>query len=75
MTLQSAADLIDVSIQRISAKMTNLPTGAIERLYHSETTEDYYDKDSSLTGFREASRMTENVIIASDVPIQGLAFC
>lgn len=70
MHLQDAADLIDVSIQKIKSKMTNLPTGAVMRLYHEETAEDYYEKDSGLSGFGEAARLTENAIITSESPVQ-----
>jgi len=70
MTLNSAADLIDVAIQRIYKKSSNLPLlGDVLKLYHEETTEDFYDKDSSLSGFGEAARLTENAIITSESPV------
>ncbi len=71
MTLDSARDLIDVAIQRVYPKITQLPPGPILELYREETTEDYYDKDSSLSGFSESSRMIENSIITSESPVQG----
>lgn len=71
MTLQSAADLIDLSIQKIQKKQTNLELEVAKDLYNQTTTSDYYEKDSSLSGFGEASRMTENAIIISETPVQG----
>ena len=76
MTLSTAADLIDVSIQRVYKKASNLGVpGDVLKLYHEETTDDYYDKDSSLSGFGEAARLVENAIITSESPVQGLAVC
>lgn len=72
MTLGTAADLIDVSIQRIYPRMSKLAVpGDILKLYNEEQTEDYYDKDSSLSGFGEAARLVENAIITSESPVQG----
>jgi len=72
MTLSTATDLIDVSIQRIYKKSTNLSVpGDVMKLYHEETTNDYYDKDSSVSGFGEAARLVENAIITSESPVQG----
>lgn len=69
--LQEAADLIDLSIQNISKKITNLEEENYKKYYNTNTTEDYYEKDSSLSGFSEAARMTENSIITSESPVQG----
>lgn len=72
MTLSTAADLVDVSIQRVFKKASNLGVpGEIVKLYNEESTEDYYDKDSSLSGFGEAARLVENAIITSESPVQG----
>lgn len=71
MTLGSATDLIDLSIKRISKKIENLNSEVALSLYHKETTDDYYDKDSSMSGFGEAGRMTEGSIIVSESPVQG----
>ena len=51
MTLDSARDLIDVAIQRVYPKITQLPPGPILELYREETTEDYYDKDTNFNPF------------------------
>lgn len=71
MTLGQAADLVDVAIQRMSPKMTNLEEENYSRYYHVEMTDDYHDQDSNLSGFGEAARMTENAIITSESPVQG----
>lgn len=71
MTLGQAADLIDKSIQRIYLKYTNLEEENYKKFYHSEMTEDYYDKDSSLSGLGEAARITESAVIVTDTPVQG----
>lgn len=71
MTIDSAADLVDLSIQNIYKKMTNLDKDEVAiKMYHSEKTEDYFEKDSGLSGFGEAARITENAIITSESPIQ-----
>jgi hypothetical protein len=70
MHLQQAQDLIDVSIQKMMAKKTNLELGPIMRVYNEEVAEDYYEKDSGLSGFGEAARLTENAIITSESPVQ-----
>lgn len=71
MTIGTAADLIDKSIQRIAVKITNSVIENYKDYYHTETTEDYYDKDSSISGFSEAGRITESAIIVSESPVQG----
>jgi hypothetical protein len=71
MTLSDAADLIDLSIQTIHPKMTNLEAENYKLYYNAQTTEDYYDKDSSLSALGEAARITENVIPVSESPVQG----
>ena len=45
MTINQAADLVDLSIQRIFLKMTNLEEENYSRYYNVERTDDYYDKD------------------------------
>lgn len=72
MTLDSAADLIDLSIQKIVKKTTNLSKLNIhETVFYSQTTEDYYEKDSSLSGFGEADRITEGAVLSAESPVQG----
>lgn len=71
MTISQAADLIDLSIQRIALKHTDLDTDSFRKYYHVEKTDDYYDKDSSLSGFGEAGRLTEGAVITAESPVQG----
>lgn len=71
LTLSDAADLIDVSIQDIFLKdSAKLPF--YDQYYNVETgVQDYYIKDSSLTGLGFAGRITENAVITSQSPVQG----
>lgn len=71
MTLSDAADLIDRSIQNIYKKHTNMDEENYKKYYTVSSTEDYYEKDSSLSGFSEASRITENAVIVAESPVQG----
>lgn len=41
------------------------------KYFNVRTTEDYYEKDSSLSGLTQADFVDENGIIFSDVPVQG----
>lgn len=52
--------------------MTNLaqPDAKVMSLYHEEIAEDYYEKDSGISGFGEAARMTEGAIITSESQVQ-----
>ena len=70
LTLGQATDLIDKSIQNIFEKTTD-PELQYPKYFNVRKTEDYYDKDSSLSGLGEAEFVDENGIIMSDTPIQG----
>ncbi len=70
MNIAQAADLVDVSIQKIFSKTTS-PELSYKKYFNVRTTTDYYDKDSSLSGLGEADFVDENGIIASDTPVQG----
>ena len=73
LTLGDAADLTDVAIQKIWLKQTDLEKKSyFDKYFHVEKgVTDRLLKDSSLSGFSEASRITENSIITSEAPIQG----
>ena len=73
-TLGDAVDLTDVAIQKIFLKETNLEKRTyFDKYYHVEKgVTDRLLKDSSISGFGEASRVAENSIITSEAPIQGL---
>lgn len=68
--IAQAADLVDLSIQKIFLKSSD-PEVIYPDYFNVRTTEDYYDKDSSLTGLGEADFVDENAVILSDTPVQG----
>lgn len=68
--LVQAADLIDKSIQKIFIKSSD-PENTYSKYFNVRSTDDYYEKDSSLTGLGEADFVDENAVISSDTPIQG----
>lgn len=70
-TLADFADSVNVAIQSIHSKMTNLEAENYSKYFTVQSTEDYYEKDSSLSGFGEAARLTEGAIITSESPVQG----
>lgn len=71
-TIGDAADLVDVSIQKIWLKGSEKETRDFAEYYGVETgVEDYYLKDSSLSGLGYASRILENAVITSESPVQG----
>lgn len=65
-----AADLVDLSIQNIFSKSSE-PDLNYRKYFNVRTTEDYYEKDSSLSGLGEADFVDENGVIISDTPVQG----
>lgn len=73
LTLSDAADLIDLSIQKIWLKETDLEKKTyFDKYFNVETgIVDYYFKDSSLSGLGTASRITENAVIQQEAPVQG----
>lgn len=70
MNIAQAADLVDLSIQNIYEKSSE-PTLSYPKYFNVRTTEDYYEKDSSLSGLGEADFVDENGVIISDTPVQG----
>jgi hypothetical protein len=70
LNIAQAADLVDRSIQKIFMK-TSDPEVQYPKYFNVRTTEDYYEKDSSLSGLGEADFVEENSVIVSDIPIQG----
>lgn len=70
LNINQAADLVDLSIQKVFQKMAD-PEKVYDKYFNVRTTEDYYDKDSSLSGLTQADFVDENGIIFSDVPVQG----
>jgi hypothetical protein len=70
MNIAQAADLVDLSIQRVFLKSSD-PEVQYPKYFKTRTTEDYYEKDSSLTGLAESDFVDENAVLMLDVPIQG----
>jgi len=73
LSLSSAADLTDRSIQKIWLKASKLHQMTYFDKYVNveKGVTDYYMKDSSITGLGEATRITEQSIITAEVPVQG----
>lgn len=70
MNIAQAADLVDLSIQNVYPKASE-PDLMLKKYFNVRETEDYYDKDSSLSGLGEADFVDENGVIISDTPVQG----
>lgn len=70
LSIAQAADLVDLSIQKVFEKSSE-PELLYPKYFHTRKTEDYYEKDSSLSGLGEADFVDENGVIISDVPVQG----
>lgn len=70
LSINQAADLVDLSIQKVFQKMAE-PENVYSKYFNTRTTEDYYEKDSSLSGLTQADFVDENGVIFSDTPVQG----
>lgn len=70
LNIAQAADLVDLSIQNVYEKSSE-PEVEYKKYFNFRTTEDYLDKDSSLSGLGEADFVDENGVIISDTPVQG----
>lgn len=71
LNLSDAADLIDVAIQDIWLKGSEKQT-FYDQYFNVETgVQDYYLKDSSLSGLGFAGRVVENAAVTSQSPVQG----
>jgi len=69
LNIAQAADLVDLSIQNVYSK-TSEPEVMYPKYFNTRSTEDYYEKDSGLSGLGEADFVDENAAIVSDVPYQ-----
>lgn len=70
LTINQAADLVDLSIQKVFQKMED-PKLTYPKYFNVRKTSDYYEKDSSMSGLGEADFVDENGVIMSDTPVQG----
>lgn len=72
LTIGQAADLVDVSIQKVWLKRTVEDRQFYKKFCNVTTgVTDYYMKDTSLSGLGSASRVVESATITSEVPVQG----
>ena len=70
LNLGQIADTTNKAIQKIWKKEAPAPI-ELKGYYNWRTTEDYIEKDSSLSGLKEAEFTDENAEITEDVPVQG----
>ncbi len=70
LNIAQAADLVDLSIQNVYPKASD-PVLSYPKYFNVRKTEDYLEKDSSLSGLGEADFVDENGVIISDTPVQG----
>lgn len=72
LSINDAADLVDVSIQDIFLKGSEMKQSFYDKYMNVETgVTDYFMKDSSLTGLGYAGRIAENASVTSAAPVQG----
>lgn len=69
MNIQQAKDTVDLSIQKMYKKSSE-PEVMYTKYFKYRTTEDYFEKDSGLSGLGEADFVSENATIFSDDPVQ-----
>ena len=69
MNIAQAKDTVDLSIQKMYKKSSE-PESMYTKYFNYRTTEDYYDKDSGLSGLGEADFVSENSTIFADDPVQ-----
>ncbi len=70
LNLAAIADTTNKAIQKIFKKDAEVEL-QLKKYYNFRETEDYIEKDSSLSGLSEATYTDENAEITEDVPIQG----
>lgn len=70
LNIAQAADLVDLSIQEVYEKASE-PEELYKKYFNFRTTEDYLEKDSSLSGLGEADFVDENAALIADTPVQG----
>lgn len=70
LNLGQIADTTNVAIQKIFKKDSTVEL-QLKKYYNYRETDDYIEKDSSLSGLSEAEYTDENAEITEDVPIQG----
>lgn len=68
--LAQFADATDKAIDTI-VKKEAMPEPVYKKYYNFRTTEDSINKDSSISGLKEAEFTSENAQVLEDVPVQG----
>ena len=63
-------DSTNLAIQKIVKKEAE-PELMLKKYYNFRTTEDLIEKDSSISGLKEAEFTVENGQVLEDVPVQG----
>ena len=63
-------DSTNLAIQKIVKKEAVVDL-MLKKYYNFRTTEDLIEKDSSISGLKEAEFTTENAQITEDTPVQG----
>ena len=63
-------DSTNLAIQKIVKKEAVVDL-MLKKYYNFRTTEDLIEKDSSISGLKEAEFTTENAQVTEDVPVQG----
>lgn len=64
-------DATNLAIQTIVKKESTRDNIDFKKYYNFRTTEDLIEKDSSISGLKEAEFTAENAEILEDVPVQG----
>lgn len=70
-TLAQFADLTDESIQKLFIKAGKEDSPLYDKFMYVSRTNSYYTKDSSISGFRQASFISENASVLYDAPVNN----
>jgi len=71
LTIAEASDAVDLSIQKMWLKGSKGEKPLYSKYYNVEQVNDYYVKDSSLSGLGYAGRIEENAVVTASTPVQG----
>ena len=70
-TIGQFGDLVDKSIDDIFVKAMAKHSSTMEKFFNVSNGNDYYEKDSSVTGSEVAKFVGENASVVYDAPLQG----
>ena len=71
MTINDAADLLDKAVDNVWLKGSEGQSEFYKQYYNVQSTENYQDTDSSLSGLGYAGRIVENAVPVAQTPVQG----